>query len=1062
MKAFGFIQLFFIAFLCPLFCGETVSLESLKAGFEKPPVEARPQVWWHWMNGNITKDGIYKDIMWMKKSGIAGFHHFDAAINIAQIVEKRLVYMDEGWKDAFRYAISLADSLDMPVTIASSPGWSSTGGPWVKAENAMKKLVWRTVRVDGGRHITINLPETYSYAGFFQNNIRKNSQYDGWSEDVAVVAIRMSDRDRTMQELEASLTSNVADNLDVLTDDDLATSVSGVKYLVCRFKKPESIRSLVLGCKMERGEWRNDPADVVAVLEASCDGKSYERITDVASTGTGCQILTFPETTAQYFRVSFTSPTEVSELALCCEAKVNHAFDKAGFTHYFDIHRYRTVDNPGVEPAIDLTRYVKDGVLDWDAPEGRWKIFRFGMSLTGKRNHPAPAEATGLEVDKLDPEAWTDYFRHYFQMYKEASGGLIGKRGIQYILTDSYEAGAQTWTPHMPEAFFEQRGYALLPWLPALTGEIIGDSEQTERFLHDWRMTIGKLYADNYARIDDVASEFGILGRYTESHENGREFIGDGMELKRFATFPMSATWVPYKIVTGSQGKMAISDVRESASVSHIYGQNIVSCESLTSSGLNQRAYTFCPENLKPVIDEEFAGGVNRVIIHESAHQPSDEKIPGLGLRFYGQWFNRHETWAPLARYWVDYIARSSYLLQQGRFRSDILYYYGEDSNVCAEYGQGLPEVPVGYNYDFLSPGTLMDMDVANGKIVSPSGSKYEVIVLDKNTEAMSVEVLKKIASLVGKGARIVGKSPERPSSNKGTKKEFDSLVDKIWNRKRSNVYSSLEEALEGCPPDYISKDSLNVVHRDLGEVQVYWVANPTDNDLFAKISFNVCGLTPKLWHPDSGNIEDVTYEMAQGRTEVSFEMTGHDAVFVVFSGKVSENSYYVPIRRVCSAIPLDGPWKLSFQQGRGAPEGEVVFEKLHSFSVDENPGIKYFSGTSTYETTFTFGGDTAGGRRFFLDLGSVKNLAKVFINGEEVAVLWKKPFCCDVTRVLRKGVNSLKIEVTNLWVNRIIGDLQPGSVKYTFTPYVFYQAGDSLLLSGLLGPVELRAVNNW
>ncbi len=1035
---------------------DVVSMDDLRAGFENPPVEARPQVWWHWMNGNITKDGIYKDIMWMKNSGIAGFHHFDATIYLPQIVDKRLVYMDEGWKDAFRYAVSLADSLGMPVTIASSPGWSSTGGPWVKPENAMKKLVWRTVRIEGGKKVTITLPPTYSCAGFFQNNVRTNPKYDGWSEEIAVVALKMSDDDLTMSEMGACLSSDVSSDLSVLTDDDLTTSVNGIRTLTCSFEAPEQIRSLVLGCKMDREVWRDEPADTVAILESSRDGVHFEKITAVGSTGTACQILTFPETTARYFRLSFLSPTEVSELALSRVAKVNHAFEKAGFTYYYDVGRYRTIENPGVEPAIDLTSFVKDGVLDWDAPEGRWKIFRFGASLTGKENHPAPAEATGLEVDKLDPEAWTDYFRKYFDMYREASGGMMGKRGIQYILTDSYEAGAQTWTTHMSEAFFAQRGYDLIEWLPALTGEIIGDSEQTERFLHDWRMTIGKLYADNYAGIDAIASEYGLLGRYTEAHENGKAFVGDGMDLKLTATFPMSATWVPYKVASGTQGEMAISDVRESASVAHLFGQNIVACESLTTPGDHNRAYTFCPENLKPVIDEEFAAGVNRVVIHESAHQPLDDKVPGLGLMGYGQWFNRHETWAPLAKCWVDYMARTSYMLQQGRFVGDILYYYGEDSNICSEYGLGLPDVPAGYNYDFLNPTALMSMRVKDGKIVAPSGSEYELIVLDKNTEAMSVEVLEKISTLVSEGAKIVGKAPALVSSNSGAIGTFDTLVDGIWNRGRKNVYSSIGDALEGYEPDYISKDSLNVVHRDLGNSQVYWVANPSEESLCAKISFNVAGLKPQLWYADTGKTEDVSYVVAGGRTEVSFAMTAHDAVFVVFSGKASRDSFNLPARTQVGTASVDGPWRLVFQEGRGAPTGEIVFEKLKSFTESEDSGIKYFSGIASYETEFAFDEDLSEGQNVFLDLGEVKNLAKVFVNGKEVAVLWKKPFKCDVTEVVKTGENNLRVEVANLWVNRIIGDRQNGAAKYTFTPSDFYTADDSLLPSGLLGPVSI------
>ena len=309
----------------------------------------------------------------------------------------------------------------------------------------------------------------------------------------------------------------------------------------------------------------------------------------------------------------------------------------------------------------------------------------------------------------------------------------MGQHGIQYILSDSYEAEEMTWTPSLAEEFKARCGYDLFPWLPVLTGEIVRSSEESERFLFDWRGTIGELFAANYDRINDIVKEYGMKGRYTESHENDRVFVGDGMDVKMTAAVPMSAFWIP-GTGGGSTLEMAQADIRESASVAHVYGQNIAAAESFTAAGLSGNAWSYYPGNLKFMADMALYSGVTRFVIHESAHQPSDAHKPGLGLMFFGQWFNRHDTWAPYARYWADYLARSCYMLQQGRYVADILWYYGEDTNIAGIYGHELPAIPEGYSFDFINPyGVKNLLSVKDGSIVTPSGMEYKVLVLGEH-----------------------------------------------------------------------------------------------------------------------------------------------------------------------------------------------------------------------------------------------------------------------------------------------------------------------------------------
>ena len=1029
---------------------------SLRAGFLEPPAEARPQVWWHWMNGNITKEGIRKDIEWMDRSGIAGFHLFDAGLNTPDVVPERLIYMDEGWKDAFRYAVEVGKEHGMEISIATSPGWSATGGPWVAPKDAMKRLTWREMRIDGGKHLSVMLPEPYNTTGKFQNVELGGGVLDASStqkkhiryyEDIAVVAVPMVPQDRTLEEMGARISSSGGKfSLEKMTDGDLkkvsrlpADPETGYGWIQYAFPKPETFEAVSISDGRIRDYWNDDRPTWITSLECSDDGVNFREVVKIPSGSIYQQTVSFPPETARYVRLKVGNPlpdlsmaaygasteppkyTKIAEFNLFRQARINHAEEKAGFASPHDLHDYPSFSE-GTYPAeaVDLTPYVKDGLLDWDAPEGRWKIFRFGYALTGKLNHPAPLEATGHEVDKMDPEAYVNYFKTFLETYKEALGGSLDK--LDYLMMDSYEAEQQTWTPAMMEQFKARRGYDLLPWLPVLTGEILVSAEKSEQFLLDWRKTIGELFVENYERASVIAHEYGLKGRYTESHENGKVYLADGMDVKKGAEIPMSACWYPTP-GSGSTLTMSQADIRESASVAHLWGQNIVAGESFTTGGMNGQAWSFDPRRLKALADTELYSGLNRFVIHESAHQPVDSLKPGLGLMVFGQWFNRHETWAEEARAWTDYLARSSFMMQQGRAVVDVLIYYGEDTNVTAEYGLGLPDyVPAGYNYDFINPTGLMGLlSLNNDGLVTPSEMQYKVLCIDADEAWMSPEIKAQIAALKRAGARIC-------------------------------TPATLASALKGMDPDAIMPDDMRFVHRHTDDAEIYWVNKPSEDARTVEASFRVKGLKPTLWHPETGLSEDVSYYEKKGRTYVSLPMVPNDAVFIVFHGK-GRKKHVVKPSELQVFRELKGPWKLSFQKGRGAPS-EADYQELVSLTESEDFGIRHFSGTVKYKTDFAFH-LTKG--RAFLDLGNVKNIAHVFLNGIDCGTVWKEPWTVDVTCALREGDNELIVEVTNLWPNRIIGDLQPDCPeRVTYTHMQFFTPGSPLLESGLLGPVKL------
>lgn len=1108
-----------LAFLLVAFTGFTgvkdnvPSYNQLLTNFQNPGNEAKPRVWYHWMNGNITKSGVEKDLLWMERSGIGGFHNFDAGLSVPQVVPERLIYMTPAWKEVFARMVFMADSLGLEVAVAASPGWSQSGGTWVKPEEGMKKLVWSETNATGnGSEQTIKLPDPPHTTGDFSNqgdrgrggfsgtDVKKPEYY----ADVAVVAYPLGNHE-TMETLQPKVTSSGGTfTLAMLTDGDIANGgllpYKGDEdpWIQYEFGKQVTIYSMQVSGGSTRGTWepaagRNDRA-----LYCSQDGKTFRKVTDIPAGGVALTSASIPATTAKYFRLVYAhressgsaSPqparsygrmeaqdgVKVNEWKLFTYAMADHSEDKAGFSALADLYKYQSLPCTeivaGTSDVQVLTSSMSsDGTLVWKVPQGRWRILRIGYSLTGHQNSPASPEATGLEVDKLNKTFVKNYFDYYLGMYKDASGGLMGKRGLQYIMMDSYEAGNENWTPGLAEEFEKRRGYSLWPWMPALTGVVIGSVDQTEEFLWDWRKTLGEMVVDNYyGQTGDILHSMGMR-RYTESHENGRVYQTDGMDVKHAADIPMSAMWVrDLGAMGGSTYEMAMADIRESASVAHIYGQKYVAAESMTVAGSEGTAYNFHPARLKYTADLEIASGLNRYVQHTSVHQPVDSLRPGESLSMFGQWLTRQETWADRADIWFKYLARGSYMMQQGRFVADIAYYYGEDNNITGLFGQKLPDIPYGYEYDFFSASALIDCLTVNkkGLLVTPSGMEYRVLVLDPNVKTMSTAVLRKIAYLARSGAIICGSRPERKADLAGSQEEWDAVAAEVWDRGMSNVSTkSLAEVLPSIrtAPDFSfeAKDpaaTIHYVHRTLGEKgDIYWISNARKVWTRLTVTCRTAGHRPMLWHPEDGSVEEVSYKIHDGLTDVALNLSPEDAVLLVFMLPAKASEVVLPEKQTSEILRLEGAWSVKFQKGLGAPD-TAVFPELTGWETNSDPGIRFFSGYATYLKKFRLSANQVKDGKIILDMGNVKNIAEVKINGNNVGTVWKEPFKLDVTSSLKEGDNIVEVKVWNQWVNRIIGDQQEGVArKYTYTVLKVYHAESPLQPSGLLGPVVLYSV---
>ena len=937
-----------LCIMCAVSCAES-PLKSLRHDFEAPGEDCRPLVWWHWMNGNVTKDGIRKDLTWMHDIGIGGVFLFDAGNFKGQVVNERLPYMSEGWKDAFRYSMALCDTLGMSMSMASSPGWSITGGPWVSEEDAQKKLVWSVLEVGGGSIYEGGLPDPPNVAGPYQDEMRYPDDPDRYRfyRDVCVIALR----------------------------------------------KPALDTARIVQAQVKAG-FRMD------------------------------------------YRVADKFPTPPTRDITPCN------------------------------DVVDLTQDYADGTLKWDVPEGEWKIFRFGYSLLGHVNGPATPESTGLEVDKLDKGAMDRYYEDYLSMFAkafdpEAKGPEALKGHIYALEIDSYESGKATWTPAIEQEFESRRGYPLRPWLPVLTGQIIGSADQSERFLFDWRQTLGELIAEaHYDHASDILHPLGIV-RYNESHEERRSFTGDGMMVKRSADVPMGAFWVRSHAGWYSSYPTSEADVRESSSVAHIYGQNVCAAESFTTNGLPGKwdgsfAYQSHPGNLKRVADAAMACGLNKFVIHSSVHQPCDDVVPGLSLDRYGEWFNRHNTWAAEAKPWIDYLTRSSSMLRAGRYVADIAYFYGEDKNITGRFMHDRPEIPSGWNFDYVNADILLNVfKLKDGHLTTESGMNYSVLRIDPQVRYMSMQVLEKISEFAQAGVTVIGPKPEGPANLMADEKEFMALADKVWGL--PNVEdTSLSASITGMAPDVQDlPDSVFFIHRKVRGGDVYWIANNCSRAREFSISLRCKAADAEIWHADTGLREKADISSRNGGTAVHLKMTKDDAQFIVLSerpchtgAKKQRTSYSNSV-----AMTFSGPWHVKFQQGRGAPESAELGPG--SWTESECEGIRYFSGSAVYSRSFDFKAE--GGCRYTLDLGSVGNMAHVWLNGKDLGLLWKEPFTADISGALQDGANELEITVVNSWANRLIGDEQPGvKGRLTYTVIPFYSADSPLPASGLLGPVRI------
>lgn len=485
------------------------------------------------------------------------------------------------------------------------------------------------------------------------------------------------------------------------------------------------------------------------------------------------------------------------------------------------------------------------------------------------------------------------------------------------------------------------------------------------------------------------------------------------------------------------------------------------------------------PFDLKPIADRAFCEGMNRVVIHGFSHNPTGTGFPGIVYNA-GTHFNDKQTWWPKIKPFTDYLGRVSHVLQHTHFVADVVYYYGDQvPNFVAPKNTRFRVGP-GYDYEIVNTDILLnDLTVKDGQLALSNGARFKALALDE-TSKFPPAVLAKLKRLAQQGALISGKP-------------FSTLPALELLKK------------QGVGPDFSYSNPvdtvLDYIHYQQDNVDYYLVRNTTDQWLSQSYSFRQTGKTPELWNPVTGEIVPVSvYNQTGSQLNLPLTLAPYGSYFVVFR-KTASHPHYTSLSTVNKQLPLfdymatglrfwdagavdltgkskateqlkndvtsqsiEGAWQLRFPEKWGAP-ATVTLPKLISWTESEQLGVKYFSGTATYEKTFQFATavDSLRNERVFLDLGNVSEIADVWLNDKHLGIGWAAPYRFDVTKWLKKGENHLKVEVANTWSNRLTGDAITGE-KFTSTNMAIGYKGTPwkqvpLIASGLLGPVIINTV---
>lgn len=1071
----------YIAFLFALLLlckGFALSAQSgLRESFNHPPEEAKPWCFWYWMFGAVSKAGIKADLEAMYQAGLGGTYlmpikspeqwpHYPNPVS----------QLTPEWWEMVRYSMQIADSLGLKLGMHICDGFALAGGPWITPEESMQKVVWSDTIVRGGK-LNVVLPQPESYKGYY--------------DDIALYAIPCSAKDNNEEPIitmsEGMTTTKDGTGFAASSKDFYSIAPKdGGFWIQYEYKQPFTCRNIEVVLS-----GNNYQAHRLKVM-ASDDGVNFRFVKQLVPARQGWQNTdensthVIPATTARYFRFYWTPEgsepgcedmdaakwkpnLKIKALVLGSEPKISQWEGKAGFV-WRVAARTTDAEVPQTDcikkdEILNLTASMKNGVLTTRLPKGTWKLLRMGHTSTGHINATGGA-GKGLECDKFDAVAVKKQFDHWFGKAFTETDPALARRVLKYMHVDSWECGSQNWSDNFVAEFRIRRGYDLMPYLPLLSGMPIESAEFSENVLRDVRTTIAELVVDVFYKV--LAEQAKAYDCEFSAECVAPTMVSDGLLHYREVDRPMGEFWLR------SPTHDKPNDMLDAISGAHIYGKRIIQAEGFTQV---RGVWDEHPGMLKTLLDRNFALGINKMFYHVYTHNPYVDRKPGMTLDGIGLFFQRDQTWWKQGKAFVDYTARCQALLQYGVPVTDIAVFTGEElprrailpdrlvpslpgifgkerveseKIRLANIKEPQRELPVGvhhsanmadpekwvnpmrgYAYDSFNKDALLRLaEAKDGRMILPGGASYKVLVLplphpmNPDNLPLSKEVREKVDALRKAGVII----PELP-------------------------YTAENFSAYGLERDVIVPEDIAWTHRRGEEADIYFIANQQDRERQITVSLRINTEQPELWNPVTGEIVRVSsWKEQNNRTLVDLTLAANESVFIVFSNDDKKAGLSGELSDISHSDLRVKEWQVTFP----AINKTVVRSSLFDWSKEEDEAIRYYSGTAIYHAEFDWK-NSKEDARIYIDLGNVANIATIRVNGWDCGTVWTAPLYTEITKALKKGKNSIEIEVANTWANAIKGaDKGKAPFKGIWTNGKYRMKEDALLEAGLMGPLQI------
>jgi len=1071
---------------------------NLESDFQDPPREAGVRCWWWWLNSNVTKEAITRDLEAMHAKGFSGAMIFDAGTELRWGPDENPpngpMFSGPQWTELYLHALNEAKRLDLELGLSIQSGWN-LGGPFVTLDDKAKQITWAEVQVQGQARIEQTLPVPKANYNYYR--------------DICVLAYpnkqdasKWAFQIRSSSQQAAFPVGNAADG------NESSYWVSGGK------KRGE-------GPTPESPEWIEfsfeNSVTLTGLRLVGRKGYGPKRFHVLAKGGQrterfalkdGDNSQSFAAITGKAFRLVFTgaydprfpnAPRNVQVLNVqlfdgqgngllgSIRRPISYLTAKSGARELGGSApdcRFLLNDHPaqegeedtGLDDIVDITdKLGRDGTLSWQVPAGEWTILRIGYTPTTAHVATSSDNWKGHVIDYLSTDVFDRYWYKTVDPLLKKAGPMAGTV-LKQLETDSWECGGMNWSPGFAEDFKRYNGYDIIKYLPVVAGKIIDSRERSNAFLADLRKTIAHCVSENhYRRFAENAARYNI-GIQPECSGPHAAPV-DGITNYKHSDIVMSEFWIPCPHRPRPENRFYI---KQASSAAHIYGKQIVGAESFTSLKKPHWGVELWYD-MKPHMDFEFCEGLNMIFFHTFTCSPKEMGIPGQEY-FAGTHVNPQVTWWDYADPFIDYMKRIQTVAQRGSFVADVLYYYGDHvPNIAVHKGFNRAGALPGYDFDVTNEEVLLKLHVIDGRVLVPSGLSYRVLVLPDH-KVLSLAVLEKLQALLKQGATVLGPKPERLVSLKGGKsaqRRFHRLSDKLWGTETARTGQNKigrgrlvwgktsREFLQG---DGIALDfevlgtakqlEYQYIHYSIEGSDVYLVCNQTDQPKSVDCAFRVTGKQPELWDPVSGQITLAgAFKQAEGRTIIPMAFDPYGSCLVVFKNAINatqqgQGRSNYPVLTVVNKI--DGPWRVGFDPAWGGP-ASISFDALCDWTQHANAGIKYYSGRATYANSFDL--KPAPGKRYWLQLNEIKDvgMAAVQLNGKAVGITWTKPFRVEITDALKAGWNRLEVTVVNSWQNRLIGDRGKSQDKRFTKTNIKIRDDWKLRPSGLLGPVEIR-----